>query len=98
MTAPRFKKGDRVVSIVTAEGWPPIGALGTVDENNSPMPCVTWDEPHKTRYGRSYGRGGRWMHEYDLGRVSTKIALSVPPDEAKTSATSAPRRRIIELW
>jgi hypothetical protein len=109
----RFKKGDRVVSIVNYNrDWPPMDTLGTIDENNSPMPCiiwdepynviptiaVTWNEPYRIRVVRGYGRGWGWMHENDLELVET--TPSVPresPDEAKIPEAIAPCRRMIEL-
>jgi hypothetical protein len=77
----KFKKGDRVVSIVTAEGWPPIGTLGTISENNSPDPYITWDGPYPVV--RKYGEGWGWMHEKNLELAPTKNTPETTPKVAQ---------------
>jgi hypothetical protein len=99
----KFKKGDRVVSTVSDEGHPPVGTLGTVNSTDW-RPWVVWDAPHTLGpFLQGRGKGGNGWRAVDQDSMklvpseTAPLEPSVSSDEVTTPATSAPRRRIIEL-
>jgi len=65
----KFKKGDRVINLQTDDFYIPHLAKGTVDENNSAIPYVIWEEV-KSRAGKVK----RWPQTQDRLKREAKPA------------------------
>lgn len=60
-----FKRGDRVRNLEEGDQYIPFNATGTVDENNSVVPIVNWDEV--TEFAKEYDPKNptRWPQHQD---------------------------------
>lgn len=65
MSEAKFKKGERVFSLVKVDGLE-AGAIGTVDEDNSKSPYVIWDNPRHFMYGSDSNRWAVMQEHIDF--------------------------------